>query len=539
MKKQQQARTAIYCRLSRDDEQSGESMSIENQRSMLTRYAKENGLEIVEWYIDDGWSGTNFDRPDFQRMKSDIEDGKIDVVLVKDLSRLGRNQIETSLCIQAFFPQYDVRFIAVSENIDTAKGEDDFMELRNLFNEWFVRDTSRKVKNGYRQRALNGDYTGAFAPYGYKKDDKDKHKLVPDDNVAHVIKRIFQMAVEGYSPYKISMALREDKILTPRAYTAQQFQRYVTVFNPKHPYDWANMTVKTIIQNKVYLGHMVSHKNTKRSFKSKDIVPVPKEEWIEVKNTHEPLIDEETFELAQKIIRVKKRPTKEGEHQIFAGLLKCSTCGQSLSFARGGDSKYNGGKGGRGSFACNQSRRKGKEYCSFHYISYLDIYTIILEDIRKNAAIARENEAAFVEMVSDISKAKLKKQVSAAAKEKEKLKHRETELQAILRKLYEDNALGKISDEQFISLSKDFNAEQKHIKERLKALEDILDQVAEKQENTAKFLELVREYTDIQELTKPILNELIDKVVVFDAEKAKGDRVQRIDIYYRFVGLIA
>lgn len=539
MKQQQQTRTGGYCRLSRDDEQNGESMSIENQRSTLIRYAKENGLEIVDWYIDDGWSGTNFDRPDFQRMKSDIEDGKIDVVLVKDLSRLGRNQIETSLCIQVFFPQYDVRFIAVSENIDTAKGEDDFMELRNLFNEWFVRDTSRKVKNGYRQRALNGDYTGAFAPYGYKKDEQDKHKLVPDENVAHVVKRIFRMAVEGYSPYKIGIALRADKILTPRAYVAQEYQRYVTVFNPKYPYDWANMTIKIILQNKVYLGHMVSHKNTKKSFKSKSIVPVPKDEWIEVLDTHEPLVDEETFELAQKIIRVKKRPTKTGEHQIFAGLLRCSTCGQSLSFARGGSSKTSGGKGGRGSFACNQSRRKGKEYCSFHYISYLDIYTIILEDIRRNAAIAKENEGAFVEMVSDISKAKLKKQMATAAKEKEKLKHRETELQAILRKLYEDNALGKISDEQFMTLSKDFTTEQKQTKERLKVLEDILSEVAEKQENTTKFLELVREYTDIQELTRPILNELIDKVVVFDAEKARGDRVQRIDIYYRFVGLIA
>lgn len=539
MKKQQQTRTGGYCRLSRDDEQNGESMSIETQRSTLTRYAKENGLEIVDWYIDDGWSGTNFDRPDFQRMKSDIEDGKIDVVLVKDLSRLGRNQIETSLCIQVFFPQYDVRFIAVSENIDTAKGEDDFMELRNLFNEWFVRDTSRKVKNGYRQRALNGDYTGAFAPYGYNKDEQDKHKLVPDEKVAHVVKRIFRMAVEGYSPYKICMALRADKILTPRAYVAQEYQRYATVFNPKHPYDWANMTIKTILQNKVYLGHMVSHKNTKKSFKSKSIVPVPKEEWIEVQDTHEPLVDEETFELAQKIIRVKKRPTKTGEHQVFAGLLRCSTCGQSLSFARGGSSKTSGGKGGRGSFACNQSRRKGKEYCSFHYISYLDIHTIILEDIRRNAAIAKENEGAFVEMVSDISKVKLRKQMATAAKEKEKLKHRETELQAILRKLYEDNALGKISDEQFMALSKDFTTEQKQTKERLKVLEDTLSEVAEKQENTTKFLELVREYTDIQELTKPVLNELIDKVVVFDAEKARGDRVQRIDIYYRFVGLIA
>lgn len=539
MKNQQQTRTAIYCRLSRDDEQSGDSMSIENQRSMLTRFAKENGFEVVECYIDDGWSGTNFNRPNFQRMKGDIEDGKIDIVLVKDLSRLGRNQVETSLCIQVFFPQHDVRFIAVSENIDTAKGEDDFMELRNLFNEWFVRDTSRKVKSGYRQRALNGDYTGAFAPYGYKKSAVDKHKLVLDENVSHVVKRIFKMAVEGYSPFKISMALRADKILTPRAYLAQEFQRYTTVFNPQYPYDWGSTTIKIIIKNKVYLGHLVSHRYTKKSFKNKEVVPVPEDEWIEVKNTHEPLIDEETFELAQKVIKVKKRPTKEGEHQIFAGLLKCSTCGQSLSFAKGENSKTSGGKGGRGSFACNLSRRKGKEYCSFHYISYLDIYTIILEDIKRNATTVTENEDAFVEMVANISKSNLKKSISSAKKEKEKLNHREPELQAILRKLYEDNALGKISDEQYVTLSRDFNDEQKHNKERLKVLDDIISQETEKQDNTAKFLELVREYTDIKELTKPILNELIDKVVVYDAEKIEGNRVQRIDIYYRFLGLIS
>lgn len=338
MKKQQRTRTAIYCRLSRDDEQSGESMSIENQKILLQRYAKEHHFEVADIYVDDGWSGTNFDRPDFQRMKRDIESGGIDIVLVKDLSRLGRNQIETSLCIQVFFPEYQVRFIAVSENIDTAKGEDDFMELRNLFNEWFVRDTSRKVKSGYRQRALNGDYTGAFAPYCYQKDEQNKHKLVPDENTAPIVQRIFRLAVEGHSPYKIGRLLRAYRILTPRAYLAEQHQRYLKVVNTKHPYDWGATTVKVILQNKVHLGHMVSHKTTKPSFKRKGMVAVPEEEWIEVPNTHEPLIDEETFALAQKVIRVKKRPTKAGEHQIFAGLLKCSTCGQGLSFARGGSS---------------------------------------------------------------------------------------------------------------------------------------------------------------------------------------------------------
>jgi site-specific DNA recombinase len=539
MKKQQTTRTAIYRRLSRDDEQSGESMSIENQRILLERYAKENGFDVAEIYTDDGWSGTNFDRPDFQRMKRDIELGKIDIVLVKDLSRLGRNQIETSLCIQVFFPEHNVRFVAVSENIDTAKGEDDFMELRNLFNEWFVRDTSRKVKSGYRQRALNGDYTGAFAPYGYRKDEENKHKLVPDEQVVPVVHRIFQLAVEGYSPYKIGMILRADQILVPRGYLAKQHQRYLKAVNPKHPYDWGATTITKILQNRVYLGHMVSHKATKPSFKKKRIVAVPEEEWIEVANTHEPLIDEETFALAQKVIRVKKRPTKEGEHQIFAGLLKCSTCGQGLTFARGGSSKTGGGKGGRGSFACNQARRRGKAYCSFHYVSYVDMYELLLADIRRHAHMANEEEQEFVDMLADQHESQQKRQWKAAIKEREQLEKRDVELQTIIKKLYEDNALGRISNEQYVSLSRDFVEEQAQMKERFKLLEEQLGQAQSKRENSRRFLDAVRQYTDVKELTKLILTELIDRVVVFDAEKVNGKREQRIEIYYRFVGLLS
>ncbi|MDF2650763.1 MAG: Resolvase protein [Paenibacillus sp.] len=283
----------------------------------------------------------------------------------------------------------------------------------------------------------------------------------------------------------------------------------------------------------------MSHKVTKPSFKRKGLAAVPQEEWIEVPNTHEPLIDEETFALAQKVIRVKKRPTKEGEHQIFAGLLKCSTCGQGLSFARGGSSKTSGGKGGRGSFACNQSRTCGKAYCSFYYISYVDIYEIVLADILRHALTAKEKESAFAEKIATLNQNQQKKQWRTAMKERVRLNSRESELQTIQRKLYEDNALGIITDEQYVALSRDFTVEQAQLKERLKLLKEQLNQAESKGENTTRFLELVREYTDMKELTKPILNELIDKVVVFDDEKVGGKRVQRIDIYYRFVGLVS
>ncbi|MFC3801069.1 recombinase family protein [Cohnella sp. GCM10012308] len=534
MKKTPARRTAIYRRLSRDDDQSGESMSIENQRILLERYAKENGFNVVEVYTDDGWSGTNFDRPDFQRMKRDIELGEIDIVLVKDLSRLGRNQLETSLCIQVFFPEHHVRFIAVSESIDTAKGEDDFMELRNLFNEWFVRDTSRKVKSGYRQRALNGDYTGAFAPYGYRKDEQNKHKLVPDEQTEAIVRRIFRLAVEGCSPFQISRMLRADRILTPRAYLAEKHQRYLKVVNFKHPYDWGATTIKVILQNRVHLGHMVSHKATKPSFKKKRVVAVPQEEWIEVPNTHTPLIDEETFVLAQKVIRVRKRATKDGVHQIFAGLLRCSTCGRGLSFARGGSSKTNGGKGGRGSFACNQSRVRGKMYCSFHYISYVDLYDILLADIRHHAQMVKEREQEFVDMLVEQNQIQQKNQLAAVTKEQERLEKRDIELQTILRKLYEDNALGRVSDDQYAILSRDFIEKQIQIKERILWLEEQLQQVEGGPESSLLFQEAVGQYTDVKELTKLILTELIDKVVVFDAMKLNGQRTQHIEIYYRF-----
>lgn len=524
-------RAGIYCRWSRDDGDV-QSASIETQKQMLTQYAKNNGFVVAGVYVDDGISGTQFDRTGFQAMIQDIEDGKIDIVLLKDFSRLGREHLQSGYYTEIYFEEHDIRYISVNNGIDSAKGNTEFVPMIHMMNEWYSRDISQKVRSGYKQHALNGDFTAAFAPYGYKKSEEDKHKLVIDENVADNVKRIFNMAVEGYSPYKISMALRADEILTPRAYTAQEYDRYKNSFNPKHPYDWCNATIVSILKNRVYLGHMVNGKSTTKSFKVRKQVIIPPEDWIEVKNTHEPIIDEDTFELAQKVIKVKKRPTKEGKHQIFQGLLRCSTCGQSLSFAKQKDRNTNG------SFACNQSRRKGKEYCSFHYITYDAIYSILLDDIRRNAEIAKNSEEKFVKILNDLDKSKQKKQTASARKEHDKLKRRSDELQSIMKKLYEDNALDKISDEQYVSLSSDFEKEKVQTLTRLSELENTLSQAEEKQANTAKFLELVREYTDIKELTKPILNELIDKVVVHDAVKENGKRTQQVEIYYRFVGKI-
>ena len=313
-------RAALYSRLSRHDGiGEGESNSISNQKQMLTQFSKEHFFEIVDYYTDDGWTGTSFERPDFRRMIADMEKGLIDVVVVKDLSRLGRNNAMVALYTEMIFPDNDVRFIAVNDNIDTTNGDNDIMPFKSVVNEFYAKDISKKIRSAYRTKALNGEFTAAFAPYGYLKDPNDKHKLIPDADTADIVRRIFKLAAEGVSPYKISVILRNEKVLMPRAYIAEQTGRYNNCYDHNHPYDWCNNTITIMLQNKVYLGHMVSNKSTSKSYKNRKLVKNASEEWIEVKNTHEPLVDEATWELAQQIIGKRKRPMRTGEMQIFSG----------------------------------------------------------------------------------------------------------------------------------------------------------------------------------------------------------------------------
>lgn len=528
-----QQRTAIYCRLSRDDGD-GESMSIATQKQMLRQYAREKGWTVdpALEFVDDGASGTNFDREGYKKLEKAIIDGKVNILLTKDLSRLGREYLQTGYLTEIFFPEHSVRYIAVNDGVDTAKSDNEIIPFKNILNELYAKDNSKKVRSAYRQKALNGEFTAAFAPYGYEKSKADKHKLVIDEAVAPVVRKIFHMAAGGKSPYQIAMQLRDEKVLTPRAYTAAKYERYQTAFNLKHPYDWSHTTIVSILKNRAYLGHMVNNKSTTKSFKCKKIVPIPQEQWIDVRNTHEPLVSEELFELAQKVVKVKKRATKDGDRQIFSGLLKCSTCGRSLSYARQKDRSDNG------NFACNLSRQKGKEYCSFHYIGYDALYRLVLTDLQRQTAAARENKAAFVEELTGALAVKNKKQLAAARKEQSKLQRRLDELNAVCKKLYEDNALQKISDEQYFSLAQQFSAEQKQVRQRLTDLQEQLDKERESRENIDRFTAVVNKYIEITELTAPMLNQFIEKIVVYDAEKVNGKRTQRVDIYYRFIGKI-
>ena len=521
-------RAAIYCRLSRDDDYEGDSVSIQSQKQMLEQYAENNGFSVVSTYIDDGYSGTNYDRPDFRRMETDIEAGKIDIVLTKDLSRLGREYLQTGYYTEIFFAKHNVRYIAVNDNVDTATGNSDFTPFFNIMNEFYAKDISKKTRSGYRQRALSGDFTASMALYGYKKSEHDKHKLVIDEAVADNVRRIFQMAVEGKSTFQIAGILKSEKILMPRAYFVQVLGKTHAKYNPNHPYDWCSDSLRTLIRNRVYLGHMVSHKTTTKSFKVRDKVYIPPEEHIVVLNTHEPLIDEETFEIAQKVIKVKKRSINTGEQQIFQGLLKCA-CGRSLTYTTIKKNIY---------FLCNLFRSKGSEYCSPHRIRFDVLYSIILEDIQRHAKLAGKSEKEFVDKLTALDVSKRKKQLAADYKERDKLQRRLGELQAILKKLYEDKALGNIDDVQYVDLKADFEKEKAQAAKRIAELESELAKSEEKQAHTSKFYEIVREFTDIKELTKPVLNELIDKVVVHEKETVDGEQTQQVDIYYRFVGKI-
>ena len=533
MIKQQANMAAIYKRLSRDDGGDAESNSIITQGQMLRRYAKEQGFTVYDEYTDDGISGTTFERPDFKRMIRDIEDGKIGIVLCKDLSRLGRNNALVAYYTEIFFPDNDVRFICTSEGIDTFKGDNEIMPFKSVINEYYARDISRKVRSAYRIKALNGEFTAAFAPYGFLKDPENKHRLIIDEETAPTVKRIFEMAAEGLTPFKIAKQLSNDKILTPRAYLAHRFGKYQNCFPVKYPEDWSNATIMAILQNREYLGHMVGNKSTTKSFKNRKMVAVPKAEWIETPNTHPHIVEEYLFDMAQKVVRVKKRENSTSEPNIFAGLLKCSDCDASLGFVKGKT------EGHQGAYNCNVYRKKNLRYCTAHYITHKALYQLVFEDIKRNAQIAKQYEGELSEYAKKVASGNDNGKFKRLQKELDKLKQRDSELDTIIKKLFEQNALGVISDERFISMSAEYEVEQKRGAERIAELQGQLEKRDTEGSKTTKFLNAVRKYSEITELDASVLNDLIDSIVVYNAEgRSRKNRIQKVEINYKFIGIM-
>ena len=531
MMNQTNNKTALYCRLSRDDEYNGDSLSIKNQKEMLAEYASANGFENHEFYVDDGYSGTSFERPDFERMLIDIEKRKISTVITKDLSRLGRDYLKTGFYIESYFPNHKIRFIAINDNVDSNKESNDFTPFKNIINEWYAKDISKKIKSAYRSKALKGEFTGPYAPYGYKKDPENKYHLIKDLETVPIVKRIFEYALDGLTPFKIASLLKKEGILKPRAKMMKDLGKYVSEKFVKYPYDWSQQTIFSILKNREYLGHIVCNKNTPKSFKDRSLIKLPKDEWIEVKNKHEAIIDEKTFDAVQKIISVKKKKLKdEDAPQIFIGLLRCPDCGRTLSFKRTKDRKS------YGHYACSTFRTFGKSYCSMHYMSYENLYNAVLEDIRTHILQANLDEEALLNQIQDKDTNNTKNGIVQLKNEISFNQKRIQTLDVVISKLYEDHAIEKVDDKRFRNLLKGYEEEQENLKVLIEEKSNKLIEASSKTKKVNQFMGIIRKYTDIKELDAKILNEFINKVVVHEPIYEEIIRKQRIDIYYKFIG---
>ncbi len=533
MKKQQHYKAALYCRLSVDDGNFGGSVSIETQKILLEQYCKDHKITDYKFYCDDGCSGTNFDRPSFKKMLSDIDEGKINLVIVKDLSRFGRNYVEAGMYVQRFTDS-NIRFIAADDNYDSLVNSDDLLfPIKNVVNEMYARDVSKKTKAAKKAKARDGQFIGSKAPFGYKIDPNDRHHLIVDEPAAQVVKRIFRLASEGVGYNKMAKIFREEKVLTPIAYFNLNNPDYFKSDYWRKEFDWHVTSIRAILNNEVYLGKLVYGKQRNKSMKSKEKVRNPKEDWIVVENCHEPIITQELWDTVHKILNAKHRPAKAGEVQMFAGLLYCSDCGHCLTYSQKQrkDGSYHG------AYSCWMYKTHGKEYCASHYITFDTIYELVLIDIQRNLFQYRKNTDKFKSILSRKYQSDLQKQAEQITLEYEQKQKRCEELDKIISRLYEDNVLGRIGDERYESMSQSYELEQVEIKKALPILKSKIDELKRQSDCADNFINVIKKYTIIDKLDAAILNELIDKIVVHHKEQAEDGRTfQQIEIYYRFVG---
>lgn len=525
-------RTALYCRLSKDDDMAqGDSESIKTQKAMLTQYAKEHGFMVVEIYVDDGWSGLNFDRPDFNRMLDDIEAGKIDVVITKDLSRLGRDHLKVGHFTEIYFPMKNVRYIAVNDCVDTANRNNDIAALKNVMNEFYSRDNSRKIRSSIRARAKAGLYRCSYAPFGYRKAPDNHNRLIIDEETAPIVKRIFELAGAGMGAHKIAKQLREEQAAAPSWWQHTRGEKdYSQRFsNPENKYEWSHTVIRNIIKNPVYLGHTVMCKK-EIIFKVGKYRDIPEEEQIRVDNTHEPLVTQEDFDNANAKILSRRRDTTDNFVSPFSGLVKCGTCGKALGLRYWGKDRHH-------IFACTTYAHNTKS-CTDHRIFYDDLYNAVLADIQYHARIAYEDrEKAVALAVRMNEKADGSRGKSNEAKLKQARK-RYDEVTRLFDRLYEDSLSGRISNDNFSRLIDKYQTEQEQLLGQIQAIENALQEVRDNQQNAVKWADLMAQYVGIQELTAENLNLLIERIEVFDRTETDGETEQVIRICYRFGGYI-
>lgn len=531
----EKTQAAIYCRLSQDDGSLGESGSIQTQKAILTQYCQEHHMEIVDCYCDDGWSGTNFDRPAFQRMIGDIEAGRVNTVIVKDLSRFGREYAQMGLYIEHYFEEKGVRFLSLAENIDSSQGLNNLvLPFTNVINSLYARQASEKTKAAHRARAKNGMFLGSRAPYGYQKDPNDRHHLIVDPEAAEVVKEIFRMFADGIGYVRMTKILRERNILNPQAYFNQNNPDYYKHSDYwRKPFDWHATSVRAILNNPVYLGKLTFGKTKTKGFFDKRRVPTEESDWIVVEHTHEPLVSQELWDTVHQMMKARRRENGSGHVQPFAGLVKCAGCGSSLN------ASYDKKKGKYTGFSCWVYKNYGKQRCTSHAIGWQTLNRLVLEDIRRNAQVAKLAAARYVGVLLRAKLEKEKGETVRAERELKKAEKRIGELDKILAKLYEDQALGKISEVRYQAMAPGYEAEQASLQERVSQLREQLAHTQEVQDNVEQFVPLIQKYTDIQELTPHILNELIEKIVVHEKKvEEDGSKSQMVEIHYKFVGCI-
>ena len=528
--------TALYPRLSHEDELQGESNSISNQKRILEAYAKQNGFTNLRWYTDDGYSGANFQRPGFQAMLADIEAGKVGTVIVKDMSRLGRNYLQVGFYTEMLFPQKGVRFIAVNDNVDSANGgmDNDFTPLRNLFNEWLVRDTSKKIKAVKKAKGMSGKPVTSKPVYGYLM-DKDENYIV-DEEAAPVVRQIYQLCLAGNGPTKIARMLTEQQIPTPGTL---EYRRTGSTrrYHPGYECKWATNTVVHLLENREYTGCLVNFKTEKPSYKLKHSIENPPEKQAVFENHHEPIIDRETWERVQELRKQRKRPNRYDEVGLFSGILFCADCGSVMYQQR-----YQTDKRKQDCYICGSYKKRTAD-CTAHFIR-TDLLTAgVLSNLRKVTSYAAKHEARFMKLLIEQNEDGDRRRNAAKKKELEAAEKRIAELSAIFKRLYEDSVTGRISDERFTELSADYEAEQKELKERAARLREELSKAQEATANAEKFMNVVRRHTTIEELTPTLLREFVEKIVVHESVALDGKRRgklrrQEIEIYYSFVGKV-
>ena len=531
-KKSRDVTAFLYERLSRDDNLEGESYSIGNQKKLLTKVAKEKGYTNLVHFLDDGISGVTMDRPGFVEMICQLEQGKAAAVFVKDLSRLGRNYIEVGRLTEEFFPNHDIRLVAVSDNIDTAEGENELAPIRNLFNEWYARDISKKRRISNKIKGNAGEPMGQ-PPYGYIKDPNDPKHWIVDDEAAQVVRRVYSMTLEGFGTEQIAAQLEKDDVLTPRAYWLTKGIKRPGKGKQQPPTKWNSSTITKILSLQEYCGDILNFKTYSKSYKNKKRIDNDRENWVVFQDVHEAIIERAVYEqVQQKRGKIRKRRTNNGEHNMFSGLLVCADCGSNLHF------HFNQGNPEIKYFNCSNYKGNRGTCTSTHYVRVDFLEEVVLGEIRRLTKFASLYEDEFVKAV--IGHSQQAEQTDRKLKEKElkTLLARDEELDGLFERIYEDNVSGKLSDDRFAKMSRRYEDEQKELSEKIKKLRSEIEKQSSRSMTTDMFIGLVHKYTRARKLTPRMLNELIEKIEVFNAEKIDGVWEQRLRIHYNCVGTI-